>query len=96
MSGSLSLSPPLPAEVGAGLIRRLDQAVQQAQGKSLRDASAAALVEALATCGVNSMWLQDEPAFQGWREKFELVQSLMIGDVEYEVSVRPVLARGRL
>ena len=86
MSGSLSLSPPLPKEVGAGLIQRLEKTVQEVERKSLKDASASCLVMALGTCGINSMWLQDELAFQGWREKFETVQSLMIGDVEYEVS----------
>jgi carboxylesterase type B len=86
VSGSLYLSPPLPQAIGAGLVQRLEKAVQEEEKRSLRHASASSLVKALTTCGINSMWLQDEPSFHGWQEKFETVKSLMIGDVEYEVS----------
>jgi len=87
MSGSLFLSPPLPRALGDKLIERLEDAVRKDEGKSLRTAAASALIRAVEACGIKSMWLQDEPDFHGWQDRSEVVQSLMIGDVEYEVRI---------
>lgn len=34
---------------------------------------------------VNSQWLQEEEDLMNWQYRFEQVDSLLIGDVEYEV-----------
>lgn len=83
-SGSLYLSPPLPAEKGKAMSDMLEGEVQRTCGKSLRDAPAAKLVEALEAKGVVSMWIQEDEALKGWSDREEEVKELLIGDVEYE------------
>lgn len=84
-SGSLYLSPPLPTNMGDALIERVTKVVQDDEGQSLEDASATSLVKAISTCRINSMWLQEEPSLNGWQERVETVEAVLVGDVEYEV-----------
>ena len=86
-SGSLYLSPPAPAERGNALIEALTKIVQRERAKSLRDAPAASLLKGLDEMGIKSMWLQAEPALDGWQQRAEQVEELLIGDVEYEVKL---------
>ncbi|KAL2010982.1 hypothetical protein VTN00DRAFT_3700 [Thermoascus crustaceus] len=83
-SGSLYLSSPLPLERGDGLIKTLEAKVRELGHKSLREAPAPALVQALKDCNVNTMWIQEDPELQDWETRLEQVDELMIGDVEFE------------
>lgn len=85
MSGSLYLSPPQPTIRGEALVEKLSKVVQELEGKSLKDASPSALLQALESTGTVSMWIQADGALDGWERKTEKVDSLLIGDVEYEV-----------
>lgn len=84
-SGSLYLSSPLPLERGDGLIKTLETKVKELGHKSLREAPAPVLVQALKDCNVNTMWIQEDPELQDWETRLEQVDELMIGDVEFEV-----------
>lgn len=86
MSGSLYLSPPQSAGRGEVLIEKLSKFVQELEGKSLRDASVSALLRALEDTGTVSMWIQGDRVLGDWERKTENVESLLIGDVEYEVA----------
>ncbi|KAJ3463722.1 hypothetical protein MRS44_008508 [Fusarium solani] len=70
-SGSLHLSPPQPLEVGQGLLKRIKNS----------------LVQALINCGVTSMWLQEGPDLNGWENRTENIDGIMISDVEYESAI---------
>ncbi|KAI9759960.1 MAG: hypothetical protein M4579_001993 [Chaenotheca gracillima] len=85
MSGSLFLSPPLPRERGQGLIDRF-ASVAKESGKavSLQDAKVETLLDCVKKCKAVSMWLQMTDEFKGWSERMENVETLMVGDVEYE------------
>jgi hypothetical protein len=86
-SGTLYLSFPLPVEKGTGLIKVLEAKVQELGQSSLRSSSVPVLIQALKECNVNTMWMQEEPELDNWETKPELVDEVMIGDTEYEVSV---------
>ncbi|KAI8667590.1 Carboxylic ester hydrolase [Fusarium sp. Ph1] len=85
-SGSLHLSPPQPLEVGQGLLKRIKTELQ-ARGDTIQNGSADSLVQALINCGVASMWLQEEPDLNGWENRTENVDGIMISDVEYESAI---------
>lgn len=84
-SGSLYLSPPQPRLAAGDLLQKLSTCLQKSSKGSLKTATASDLVDALVECGINSMWLQDEPRLHGWEDRMENVDSLMTGDVEFEV-----------
>lgn len=83
-SGSLHLSPPQPLEVGQALLKRITTELQSI-GDTLHDGSADSLVQALINCGVTSMWLQEEPDLDGWENRTENADGMMVSDVEFEV-----------
>ncbi|KAH8171318.1 carboxylesterase family protein [Sarocladium implicatum] len=85
-SGSLHLSPPLPLEIAAGLVGRIE-ADLATRGEQLSDAPAASLVQALDNCGITSMFLQQTPELEGWETRSEQVDSLLVSDVEYESAI---------
>ncbi|RSL68964.1 hypothetical protein CEP54_002603 [Fusarium duplospermum] len=85
-SGSLHLSPPQPLEVGQGLLKRIKTELQ-ARGDTIHNGSADSLVQALINCGVTSMWLQEEPDLDGWENRTENVDGIMLSDVEYESAI---------
>jgi hypothetical protein len=72
-------------EAGAGLLARIKKDLA-AREDSLDEASAASLVQALENCGITSMWLQQDPELEGWEGRMEQADSLLVSDVEYEVS----------
>lgn len=47
-------------------------------------------MKALDNCGITSMWLQQDHDLDGWEERTEAVDSLLISDVEYEVSLKAI------
>ncbi|KAI8718130.1 Carboxylic ester hydrolase [Fusarium sp. LHS14.1] len=85
-SGSLHLSPPQPLAVGQGLLKRIT-AELQVRKDTLHNGSADSLVQALVNCGVTSMWLQEDPDLDGWENRAENVDGMMISDVEYESAI---------
>lgn len=80
----------MPVEKGDALIKTLETKVRGLGQPSLREASVPVLIQALEECNVNTMWLQDEPELQNWENRLELVDELMIGDTEFEVSLLPL------
>lgn len=84
-SGSLHLSPPLPLDAGSGLVARIETYLSS-RSESLQDAPAKSLVQAVENCGISSMWIQQDPELDGWEERSEGAEALLISDVEYEVS----------
>lgn len=69
------------------MIKVLEAKVQELGQSSLRSSSVPVLIQALKECNVNTMWIQEEPELDNWESKPELVDEVMIGDTEYEVSV---------
>lgn len=86
-SGTLYLSFPLPVERGNGMIKVLEAKVQELGQSSLRSSSVPVLIQALKECNVNTMWIQEESELDNWETKPEMVDEVMIGDTEYEVSI---------
>jgi hypothetical protein len=84
-SGSLYLSRPMPPARGEWIINTLDAKVQELGQPSLREATVAVLIQALAECNVNSMFLQEDSELEDWELRPEHVEEIMIGDTEYEV-----------
>lgn len=84
-SGSLYLSPPQPRDKGQAYITAVAEKVKSRCGLSLKSAPVEALLRALLELKVSTQWIQEEESLSGWRDRMEMVDSLMIGDVEYEV-----------
>lgn len=68
------------------MIKVLEAKVQELGQSSLRSSSVPVLIQALKECNVNTMWIQEEPELDHWETKPEMVEEIMIGDTEYEVS----------
>ena len=90
-SGSLYLSPPLPLSFGNSLLSRLSTTISELhQGKTVATAPAAAIVQALSTHNVVSMFLQEDPSdhtLTNWQQLTPRIKRLMLGDVEHEASI---------
>ncbi|KAL1624017.1 hypothetical protein SLS56_007999 [Neofusicoccum ribis] len=89
MSGTLEMSPPRPLSQEGTIVAPLEAKLASV-GSSLRTASAAEIIKALAEVNLVSMWIQqdpDEPELSDWTKTGQ-VESLLIGDVEYEVRTR--------
>jgi carboxylesterase type B len=84
-SGSLQLSPPQPVERGRALISRLSANIEDKYHVSLREASVDTLLQQLQDENINSLWLQEEDDLNGWQDRGNYIEELLIGDVEYEV-----------
>lgn len=69
------------------MIKVLEAKVQELGQSSLRSSSVPVLIQALKECNVNTMWIQEEPELDNWDTKPEMVDEVMIGDTEYEVSI---------
>lgn len=52
----------------------------------MHSASADSVVKALENLAVTSMWLQQDSDLEGWEDRTEQVDALLVSDVEYEVS----------
>ena len=85
MSGTLYLSPPLPYEIGNGMIEAVNKKLSESDDCTLVDAPVSSILRVLKSSNLATMWLQATPEFEGWQEREECVQSLLIGDVEHEV-----------
>ncbi|KAF4469114.1 carotenoid oxygenase [Fusarium albosuccineum] len=85
-SGSLHLSPPQPASVGKNLLDRITSELASRKD-TLHGGSAESLVKALVNCKINSMWIQQEADLDGWEDRSEQVDALMVSDVEYESAI---------
>lgn len=85
MSGSLYLSPPMPHQLGKGMLEACEAKAQQLEGKSLRECSKEVFKRILVEQNVNRSWLQEEEALANWETKPENAEELMIGDTELEV-----------
>lgn len=83
-SGSLYLSPPLPRETGRNYINNVAQKVRNKCGSSLENAPVEVLLNSLRELNVNTQWIQEEKSLENWRNRMERVNTLLIGDVEYE------------
>ncbi|EKG19359.1 Carboxylesterase type B [Macrophomina phaseolina MS6] len=96
MSGTLEMSPPRLLAHEATIVDPIEAKLASI-GLSLRTASAAEIINVLKELNIVSMWLQqnpDEPELSDWTRTGR-VQSLVIGDVEYEVRMqRKTGARG--
>jgi hypothetical protein len=86
MSGTKSLSPPLPHDFGKGMLTTLEERAQTLEGKSLRECSIKTFKQILEENNVTRMWLQEDAELDDWGTDTELVEELLIGDTEFEVS----------
>lgn len=43
------------------------------------------LLQQLQDENINSLWLQEEDDLNGWQDRGNYIEELLIGDVEYEV-----------
>ncbi|KAK1994527.1 carboxylesterase [Colletotrichum falcatum] len=87
-SGSLYLSPPQPEERAFVLRQTLREHLRGAAGGyELGTAPAGKLVEALELSGIQSWFLQAEPALEGWQSKTGVSERLMMGDVQNEAVI---------
>lgn len=84
-SGSLFLSPPMQLKSGKVMIDGLSKRVQQKEGCSLEEAPTESLLRHMHESGVSSLWLQAADGLEGWQKKKEQIESLMVGDCEYDV-----------
>ena len=64
----------------------LENYVKEQCGQSLQDAPADVLVQALEKLQIKSVWLEMTPELQGWQNKREDIDELMVGDCKFEVS----------
>lgn len=90
-SGSLYLSPPLPLSFGESLLSKLSTTISELHpGQTLATAPASAIVQALSTNNVVSMFLQEDPSdtsLTNWHQLTLHIKRLMLGDVEHEASI---------
>lgn len=85
MSGSLHLSPPLPAaRAQAFPIDPLLKKIQEKGYKSLKEAPVDVLLQGLADIPVPSVFLQEDTDLQDWTKKTGEIEELLIGDCEFE------------
>jgi hypothetical protein len=85
MSGSMTLSPPLPRDFGKPMLKTLEDRAQTLEGKSLRECSQQTFKQILEENNMTRMWLQEDEELKGWGTDPEQVEELMIGDTEFEV-----------
>ncbi|TDZ31322.1 Lipase 1 [Colletotrichum spinosum] len=83
-SCSLYLSPPQPVERADAVRRVVTDHLRRLDEGDLRGAPADVLVEVLRNCGLQSWFLQTEPALQAWRTELGDAQRVMISDVADE------------
>lgn len=82
-SGSLYLSPP---QDGKALCNNLEAIVKK-DGFDLRNAPMESMVRALEAANVVSMFLQPTPDLEDWERHLPQLESLLVGDVEYESAI---------
>lgn len=87
-SGSLYLSSPLPVARGDAYLGRVLARVQELGGPemTLKNAPVEIMIKVQNELSVDTLWLQYGPEFEGWEQKTGQVNSVMVGDAEYEVS----------
>ncbi|WDK14589.1 carboxylesterase [Colletotrichum graminicola] len=90
-SGSLYLSPPQSEEKAFILRQTLRKHLQGAGDFEIDTAPVDKLVEALESSGIQSWFLQTDSALADWQTKIGVAERLMIGDVQNEVCVLPLL-----
>ncbi|KAF2809395.1 alpha/beta-hydrolase [Mytilinidion resinicola] len=83
-SGTLYLSPPLPAQYGTALIHNVASELEKLGYTDMATAPPDMLLKAQANLGIRSIWIQMEPAFENWENKTGNTTQILIGDVEYE------------
>ncbi|TEA06075.1 Lipase 1 [Colletotrichum sidae] len=83
-SGSLYLSPPQPGERADAVRRVVTDHLRRLDEGDIRGAPADVLVEVLRICGLQSWFLQTEPALEAWRTELGDAQRVMISDVADE------------
>jgi hypothetical protein len=86
MSGSKTLSPPLPRDFGKQMLETLNDRAQTLERKSLRECSQESLKQILEENNITRMWLQEDLELHGWGTEPEQVEELLIGDTEFEVN----------
>lgn len=63
----------------------LKRSLEELGDFNLRDAPVSAIIEALKKSGIQSWFLQMEPAFENWEDNTGTAQRLLISDVQNEV-----------
>ncbi|EED13170.1 carboxylesterase, putative [Talaromyces stipitatus ATCC 10500] len=84
MSGSLYLSPPMPVQLGKGLLEICESRVQELEGKSLRECSQKVFKQMLTENNLSRCWMQEEDVLANWENMPERVDEVMIGETEFE------------
>lgn len=85
MSGSLHLSPPMPHQLGKGILQTCEARAQELEGKPLRECSQKMFKQILTENNLSRCWMQEEDVLADWENKQEQVEELMIGETEFEV-----------
>ncbi|KAH6980737.1 Alpha/Beta hydrolase protein [Ilyonectria sp. MPI-CAGE-AT-0026] len=83
-SGSLHLSPPQPPAKAKAMRQTLQRSLEDVGDFNLRNAPVSAIIEALKKSGIQSWFLQMEPALKNWEDNTGTAQRLLISDVQNE------------
>ncbi|KAK2053039.1 carboxylesterase [Colletotrichum caudatum] len=86
-SGSLYLSPPQSDEKAFVLRQTLRKHLQAVGDFELGTAPVERLVGALESSGIQSWFLQTDPALEDWQAKTGVAERLMMGDVQNEAVI---------
>jgi len=63
----------------------LAMTIQKETGYALKDVPVELLLKTLESNGIGAMWLQAADGLESWSSKLEAVETLMVGDCEYDV-----------